>query len=139
MFSSKSKTGKLIPSGTTSIIGAGVTLKGDINSSADIRIDGFLKGNIVCSSRVFIGADGVVEGNVEGRQADVIGKVTGNIKTAETLNLRASASVTGDIYVGKLQVDPTVNFNGHCYMNPANSNIVEMIHDSHEQPKVLSR
>ncbi len=86
-----------------------------------------------------LGAERVVEVNIEGAQADVFRNVAGKIKTAETLNLRASASVTGDIYVGKLQVEPSVSFNGHCYMNSANSNIVEMIHDTHEQSKALSR
>ena len=136
MFSAK-KNNATVPLGAMSIIGSGVTLTGDINSTADIRIDGILKGNIKSSARVFIGSDAVVEGEIESQQADVHGQVKGNIKVKDTLNLRASASVVGDIYAGKLQVEPSANFNGHCYMNT--NVIVEMIHDVNEQPKVNAK
>ena len=140
MFSNKSKLAQPSPGGTTSIIGAGVTLTGDVNSPGDIRIDGYLKGNIICTSRVFIGADGFVEGNIEGVQADVMGKVKGNMKTKELLNLRANAVITGDIYAGKLQVEPTVSFNGRCFMNTkgtaGNQSVDEIIKEINEQPTV---
>ena len=136
MFSAK-KNSSSVPLGAMSIIGSGVTLTGDINSTADIRIDGVLKGNIKSSARVFIGPDAVVEGEVESQQADIHGQVRGNIKVKDVLNLRANASVVGDIYAGKLQVEPSAIFNGHCYMNT--NVIVEMIHEPNEQSKVHAK
>jgi cytoskeletal protein CcmA (bactofilin family) len=136
MFSSK-KNSNSVPIGAMSIIGSGVTLTGDINSTADIRIDGILKGNIKSSARVFIGSDAVVEGEIESMQADIHGQVRGNVKVKDVLNLRANASLTGDIHAGKLQVEPSANFNGHCYMNT--NVIVEMIHEANEQPKAISK
>lgn len=136
MFASK-KDSSAIPHGAMSIIGSGVTLTGDINSTADIRIDGILKGNIKSSARVFIGKDAVVEGEIESQQADVHGQVRGNVKVKELLNLRASASLVGDIYAGKLQVEPAAFFNGHCYMNT--NVIVEMIPDVNDKPKTHAK
>ena len=121
---------------TMSIIGSGVTINGDINSTADIRVDGILKGNITSTARVFIGADAVVEGEIECQQADVHGQVKGNIKAAEILYLRDKSTLLGDIHAGKLHVEPSANFNGHCYMNT--NIIVEMIHDIHE-PKANTK
>lgn len=135
MFSSKKNA--VAPVGAMSIIGSGVTLTGDINSTADIRIDGVLKGNIKSSARVFIGSDAVVEGKIECQQADIHGQVRGDIKVKELLNLRANASIIGDIYAVKLQVEPSANFNGHCFMNT--NVIVEMIHEVNDQPKTISK
>src|SRR5919107_3284980 len=84
------------PSGA-SIIAAGTTLKGDINSNGDIRIDGTLQGNIQSSAKVVIGANGVVEGDISGQQADVMGKVTGSIKVRELLQLKNGCAVNGNI------------------------------------------
>jgi cytoskeletal protein CcmA (bactofilin family) len=128
MFSKNSKTDqdKVIPSGN-SLIGTGTTIIGDIVSSGDVRIDGVLKGNIRGSARVLIGQDGQVEGDIEGLNADVMGKVQGKIVVKELLNLRATAVIKGDIRAGKLQIEPTVVFNGQCQMGEAS--VVEMAKD----------
>jgi len=70
---------------STSLIGAGTTMKGDITSNGDLRIDGTLVGNIHCSAKVVIGANGVVQGDINGQQADIMGKVTGTIKVKDLL------------------------------------------------------
>src|SRR5688500_3483058 len=104
------------PSGA-SIIAAGTTLKGDISSNGDIRIDGTLHGNIHCTAKVVIGANGVIEGDISGQQADIMGKVSGTIKVKELLQLKGGSLVTGNIHSSKLQTEPTANFNGQCHMN----------------------
>jgi len=42
--------------------------------------------------------------------------VTGNSKTKDLLQLRADCVVNGNVYAGKLQVEPTAIFNGQCHM-----------------------
>ena len=125
MFNQKSKSDFLsdtpIPSGGTSLIAAGTTLKGDITSNGDIRIDGTLQGNIHCTAKVVIGANGVVEGDVSGQQADIMGKVTGTISVKDLLQLKGSSQVKGNLYAGKLQIEPSASFNGQCHMNTASS------------------
>ena len=135
MFSTK-KNNSVLAGGGTSIIGQAVSLSGDITSTADIRIDGVVKGNVKSSARILIGADGVVEGDLDSLQADIMGSVKGNIKVKELLSLRENAVINGNIHVGKLQVEPSVILNGNCYMN---TNVVEMMKETHEQPKVLSK
>ena len=99
-----------------SIIAAGTTLKGDINSSGDIRIDGTLQGNINSTAKVVIGANGVVEGDVNGQQADIMGRINGTIKVKELLQLKGGSNVSGNIYAAKLQIETSANFNGQCHM-----------------------
>jgi cytoskeletal protein CcmA (bactofilin family) len=119
MFNNKSKsetTETVSTPGSASLIGNGTTLKGDITSSSDIRIDGTLVGNIICSSKIIIGANGVVEGDISGQQADIMGKVTGTIKVKELLMLKSNCLVNGNLYSAKLQIEPAASFNGQCHM-----------------------
>ena len=121
MFNQKSKSDSFMESpaatGGASLIAAGTTLKGDISSNGDIRIDGTLQGNIHCTAKVVIGANGVIEGDISGQLADIMGKVSGTIKVKELLQLKGGSQVTGNIYSSKLQIEPTANFNGQCHMN----------------------
>lgn len=120
MFNPKSKSDSSNEApiqGSASIISAGTTMKGDINSNGDIRIDGTLQGNIICTAKVVIGANGVVEGDIAGQQADIMGKVSGTIKVKELLQLKGGSSVNGNLHAAKLQIEPSANFNGQCHMN----------------------
>ena len=119
MFNNKSKSETAetaVPTGSASLIGSGTSLKGDITSSGDLRIDGTLVGNIHCSAKVIIGANGVVEGDVSGITADIMGKVSGTIKVKELLMLKSNCQVDGNIHAAKLQIEPAANFNGQCHM-----------------------
>ncbi len=125
MFNSKSKTSfDETKAGSTTIIGAGTVITGNVISNGDIRIDGTLKGNLLAKAKVLVGAEGMVEGDIDGKQADILGKVTGKIKVADLLHLHGKAVIDGDIAAAKLQIEPSVSFNGQCQMG---ANIVELV------------
>ncbi len=124
MFTSKSRSSDDESSTVSnSIIGAGTTITGNIETEGDFRIDGTLKGNITSKAKLLIGPSGNVEGNVYCRLADVMGQVTGNLTATELLQLKAKAAVAGDIQAAKLIIESTVNYNGKCQMG---ANIVEL-------------
>lgn len=112
----KNSNGFTLNGNNATLISAGTTLNGDVASEADLRIDGTVKGNVICSSKIIIGATGVVEGNITGLQADVAGKVTGNIEVRELLQMREECNVEGNIMAAKLQIEPSALFNGRCQM-----------------------
>jgi cytoskeletal protein CcmA (bactofilin family) len=134
MFNTKNKSDmqpeKTSAGNGTTLISSGTTLKGDISSNSDLRIDGTIIGNIHSSAKIVIGANGVVEGDISGAQADIVGKVSGNIRAKELLQLRGECMVTGNLYAGKLQVEPTATFNGQCHMG---TNVVEMSNLNEQQ------
>lgn len=115
---------------SATLISKGTVLQGDINSENDLRIDGTIYGNVSSSSKIIIGPSGYVEGNVNGKQADIHGKVSGNIKVEEVLQLRSDCNVTGNIQAANLQVDPEAVFNGQCQMGAAATNVVLMGQDA---------
>ncbi|HQY12924.1 MAG: polymer-forming cytoskeletal protein [Ferruginibacter sp.] len=124
MFNSKSRSSDETVSNASTLVGAGTTITGNIESNGDIRIDGVLKGNLKAKSKIIIGAEGVVEGDIEGQHADIMGRVTGKIRVQDLLYLHGTTVLNGDIYAGKLQIEPTAVFNGKCNMGGAN--IVEL-------------
>ena len=126
MFNTKNKTDmqqEKTNGGGATLIGAGTTLKGDISSNSDLRIDGTVLGNIHSAAKIIIGSSGIVEGDIFCNQSDIVGKVSGNVRAKELLQLRGECVVTGNLYAGKLQVEPSATFNGQCHMG---ANIVEM-------------
>jgi len=142
MFNGKNKSDSFEPgnektpvSTSASLIGAGTTMKGDITSNGDLRIDGTLVGNIHCSAKVVIGANGNVQGDVNGQTADIMGKVTGTIKAKDLLQLKGGSIVNGNLEAAKLQIEPTASFNGECHMTQAATNTVSAGKSSPEKMK----
>lgn len=138
MFNKKNKTDMQLPvtngnGGGATLISAGTVLKGDISSNSDLRIDGTVIGNIKSGAKIIVGTSGVVEGDITGNNADITGKVNGDIRARELLQLKGECLVSGNIYAGKLQVEPSATFNGQCHMG---ANIVEM--NNNEQPSSVA-
>ena len=122
MFKPKQPS-KAVSALSASIIASGNIVNGNISSEGDIRIDGVIKGNVFSKAKVLIGNEGLVEGTIHCREADIAGQVCGNINTNEMLHLKGNAVVTGDIHTAKLLIEPSVSFNGQCQMG---ANIVEL-------------
>jgi cytoskeletal protein CcmA (bactofilin family) len=113
-------------SNSATLISPGTIFKGDIKSENDLRIDGAIHGNVKSSAKIIVGPGGYVEGNIEGANADVIGKVKGNIHVKELLQLREQGNVEGNIIATKLQIDPSAVFNGKCHMGAQAASVVLM-------------
>ena len=90
--------------GGINIIAVGTTLKGDLVSSGDCRIDGTLKGNITSNSKIFIGKTGMIEGKIQCKSIEIEGEAKADIAVTELLSLKASAVLTGNINVCKIAI-----------------------------------
>jgi len=113
------KRGKMATTETYSqqnLIAQGTTITGDIISSGDFRIEGTIQGNLKTPGKVVIGKTGVINGTLKGANADIEGKFSGKLMISDTLSLKTSAWVDGEVEVGKLAVDPGASFNATCTM-----------------------
>ncbi len=97
-------------------INAGTSIEGNVVSNGNFRIDGLLKGAIQCKGKVVIGATCVIEGDIYCTNADIMGKVNGNVIVTEHLFLKATANIDGNLQVKQLSVEPGAQFNGKCEM-----------------------
>lgn len=119
---------------SATLISEGTLLQGDVKSENDLRVDGTIQGNVISSAKVVIGPNGLVEGNIHGKQADITGKVIGNIAVQEVLQLRGQCNVKGNINAATLQIDPSAVFNGQCQMGGVQAaNVVLM--STEDEPK----
>lgn len=94
-------------------------ITGEIVSEADFRIDGVLEGSITTSGKVVIGKEGVINGKVNCSFADVEGKFSGQIDVKESLSLKSTAIMEGEVVIGKLIVESGAIFNAKCSMKSA--------------------
>lgn len=101
---------------SVNLIGNGTKISGDITSAGDVRIDGTLVGNIIISGKFVLGSHGVVEGNITCANAEIGGEAKGTIEVSETLALKSTAKVNGDIITSKLMIEPGALFTGSCNM-----------------------
>jgi len=98
------------------IIGKNTSIVGDISSEGDFRIDGSVQGTIKTLGRVIIGKSGSVSGKVECNNAEVEGKFSGELNVSSLLTLKSTASISGDVIISKLSVEPGAEFNATCAM-----------------------
>lgn len=101
---------------TFSSINASTSIKGEIYSDTDLRIDGKVEGNIESKAKIVLGEEASIKGNIKSQNADVSCAVDGNIYVQELLKLNATAIVRGDIFVRKLIVENGAVFIGKCEM-----------------------
>ncbi len=106
-----------VSSGTQSVIQAGVTIRGELKSEGEIRIDGALEGSIVGKSRVVVGTTGSVQADIDGSEVVVLGKVCGNIVGNQRIELRRGAHVEGDLSTRSLVIEEGVFFRGLSRMS----------------------
>lgn len=97
----------------------GTKIIGTISSDGDIRVDGEIEGEITTSGRVVLGKSSVVSGTITCPNAEILGKFNGTLTIAETLSIRDTATVTGDVTTSKITIDVNAIFNGTCSMGKA--------------------
>ena len=97
-------------------VSAGTTIKGEIYSPSDIRIDGSFEGRIYSRCKVVVGEKAVITGDIICSNVDFWGKIKGNFYVKDTLSLKDTSTVDGDINVRRFQVELDAKFNGNCHM-----------------------
>ncbi|WP_457618935.1 bactofilin family protein [Lutibacter sp.] len=98
------------------IIGKNTSIIGDVISEGDFRIDGKVEGTIKTTGRVVIGKTGSINGKVACDNADVEGKFSGELIVDNLLTLKTTATISGDVIISKLSVEPGAEFNASCSM-----------------------
>ena len=98
------------------IIGKDTIITGTLDVKGALRVDGQVKGKIISSDCVTIGATGQVEADIEAQMAIVAGHVTGNIACSEKIELQAKCEMEGDLKAKSLVIEQGAVFCGACNM-----------------------
>lgn len=103
---------------TFSVLGADLNIKGDIEASADLHVDGAVEGDIACSSLVQ-GDSSEIKGAITAETARLAGRVTGSI-TARELVILKNARIEGDVYYDALTIEQGAQVEGRFAHRDAN-------------------
>ncbi|MEN8805731.1 MAG: bactofilin family protein [Wenyingzhuangia sp.] len=92
------------------------TFKGEVVSQGDFRIDGIVEGDLTTTGKIIIGPEGRVQGRIKCVNADIEGFFDGHLEVKNSLCLKPTANVMGEIYMESLTVQPGAIFNANCKM-----------------------
>lgn len=107
---------EIVTSTSYNILTYGSKIEGNITAESDFRVDGFIKGTINSSGKVVVGEQGLVDGNINCSCAEVMGEIKGNVVASDTLSLKSTAKMSGDIKIQTLIIEPGAVFVGTCDM-----------------------
>ena len=94
-------------------IGKSVIVKGELSGSEDLYVDGEVEGSISLRGQsLTVGPNGRVHANIEARNVIVHGRVDGNIQASDRVELRKSASLSGDISTARVAIEDGAFFKG---------------------------
>lgn len=102
--------------GVLSLIGAGMKVIGDIETSGVVKVEGTVEGNIRNARQVLLGRQGEITGDVHARDVVLGGRVVGTIYASERVEVQGTASVHGDIQTKSIVVLEGARVNGAVKM-----------------------
>ena len=101
----------------STVIGAGITIEGEITSDEDVAVHGTLRGKLVARDAVSVEAGGVVEADVTGGPVSVAGSITGNIASSDRVDLQNGAKVVGNVRATRITIADGAQFKGNVDMD----------------------
>lgn len=110
--SSNNGRGSNTPSRGLNTVNEGTTLTGDLEAQSDIRIDGTINGDLKCQAKVIIGPKGAIKGTVNCENAVIEGKFDGTLTVRDSLSIKETATIKGDVVTKKISMNPGCNFEG---------------------------
>ena len=103
--------------GTMANIGKSITINGDLTGEEDLVIEGKVEGKVTLpNSQLTIGANGSIKAEVQAKSVVVIGRVSGNVRGTERVEIQATGIVEGDVIAPRLVVAEGAVVNGSIQM-----------------------
>lgn len=101
-------------------IGKSVVIKGELNGSEDLTIEGHVEGKIELRQNVLtIGSNGKIKAQIFAKSVVIFGEVTGNVTASEKVDIRDNGSVDGDIAAPRVAIAEGAHFRGSIDMQRA--------------------
>jgi cytoskeletal protein CcmA (bactofilin family) len=94
----------------------GSKIVGKVIADKDFRVDGEIEGEIICTGKVVIGAQGFLKGDMQCTFAEILGKIEGKVDVSDTLSLRENSTIVGDVKTKILVIEPKAILHGTVSM-----------------------
>src|SRR5271155_3337185 len=101
-------------------LGASLEIKGKISGEEDLQVDGKVEGPISLSGqRLTVGRTGQCSSEVTAREVVVYGKLTGNLRASDRVEIKKDGSVIGDITTSRISIEDGAYFKGRIEIERA--------------------
>jgi cytoskeletal protein CcmA (bactofilin family) len=96
-----------------SCLGASLEIKGQVSGDEDLQVDGKITGPVsLGGQKVTVGRTGQLNSEISAREIVVYGKVTGNLRARDLVEIKKDGSVVGDITTARISVEDGAYFKG---------------------------
>jgi cytoskeletal protein CcmA (bactofilin family) len=94
-------------------VGKSLQLKGEITGSEDLFIDGEVEGTVeLKDNNLTIGPNGNVHADVQARSIIVLGRLRGNVRAGDKVEIRKTGSLEGDLATARIIIEDGAVFRG---------------------------
>jgi len=94
--------------------------EGKFSSKEDVRLDGEIKGEVICVKRLVMGETGKIDGKITTEDAVIMGRIDGDLIVKNTLHLTSTAFINGNISAKSMKVDEGARYSGECKVGSTN-------------------
>jgi cytoskeletal protein CcmA (bactofilin family) len=94
-------------------IGKSFRIKGDINGSGELYIDGHVEGTIhLAGDRVTVGPNGIAAADITAAEISVLGSVQGKLMASERVDISSNGSLVGEVSAARISIEDGAAFAG---------------------------
>lgn len=116
ILSRRSRATPAVAGSGYSLLDGQLTVTGDLDTAASLRIDGSLRGTIKRADTVVLGVFATMVGDIHAREVIIGGSLTGSVFASERVELQATAIVNGDLSTLVVLVQEGGVINGRVIM-----------------------
>jgi len=98
------------------VLGEHSKIAGDVESSGTVLVEGTILGNVK-GEKVILGEKAYVKGDISANDIIVAGRIEGRLLGTESVEIKATARIFGDLITKSLSVVSGAHFNGLCSMD----------------------
>ena len=103
--------------GGMAYIGKTVKVKGELSGREDLYVDGEVEGTVeLRDHNLTVGPNGRVKANLHAKDITIIGKVEGNVRAIDKVEIRKSGSLIGDIITSRSIIEEGAYVKGSIEM-----------------------
>ncbi len=99
-----------------SIVASDMVVTGNLKAEGVIRVEGRVTGNVSADDQILLTLGGVIEGDLETKEAVLAGEVHGTVSASDRVEVQASARILGDILTPRLLIQEGGQVNGAIRM-----------------------
>jgi cytoskeletal protein CcmA (bactofilin family) len=94
-------------------LGESIEIKGKISGEEDLQVDGKIEGPVsLHGQRLTVGRTGHLNSEIIAREVVVYGKVHGNLRASDRVEIKKDGSVTGDVITARISIEDGAFFKG---------------------------